>query len=319
MATANTCDCCCTIASDDFGADQLATNWDVRSGTPAVASGVLSMSAGTNLLIHNTAAPADATAVFSSVTFRGTSTIDIVRLVVAYVDDNNYWYAEAQPGSSNGTLKLFERSGGVNTQRGSTVTISSMQTNEDWEIQLCVQPGAVTAAAFFGSLLATNEVVYAATVTVASTKAGLGASESGTITLNDFEFERHFADNDSCRTCNTCQNCSTGQPYQVQVVIAGMANNPFTCTPCLNGTFILTRRSRCQWHLANTGCTTSVGETIAMTLGFEIGNVRLSLFPSGDAWNLAIPPTITDCLAWDNTDMTGSRNCVGSNAALTAL
>lgn len=311
------CLCCpagCTIASDNFAADDLATNWDIRSGSPTISGGLLNAGAGTNLLIHNTAADAGATGVFTSVVVRCTSTTDTLRLVAAYVDDNNYWYAEAQAGVSNGTLKIFERVAGVDTQRGSTGTVTSFQVNEDWELRLCLQPGAVVASMFTGgSALSAQEVIYAATVTVASTKAGVGGSEVGTVTFNDFAFEKHKVDSSTCKTCLSCSTCSTGQPYQVQVVISGIVDT-FLCPACLNGTWILTRLNRCQWEI------TPICGGRRFFLWFSTAtNLQLIESTTGFVnWNATVTNP-TDCMAWDGLVLNTGVTCPGSTATITAI
>lgn len=199
------CECCgdsCTIASDDFAADDLATAWDVRTGSPTISGGVLNAGSGTNLLVHNTAAGAGVGAVGASVSFTGSSTTDSGRLIIAYVDDSNYWFCEGQPGVTNGTLKLFERASGTNTQRGSTATVNGWTTATGRTLKLCYSNGYVTANIGPIGSSASNTIVYAASVTVASTKAGIGASKTGTVTFDDFLLNRHASEDDSCPACD---------------------------------------------------------------------------------------------------------------------
>lgn len=251
--------CCCStdpcaIASDDFSVDNLAGGYDQRSGTWAVGAGVLSTTSGTALVVSNTASPVGLTSIYCQVVVRLPDTTAIARLIVAYVDDSNYWFAEAKAGATNGTLKLFQRSGGVNTQRGTTQNVSSFQINEDWTVTLCYN--GVTMLAFIGiGTGVTAEVGFTSAVTVASTKAGVGVVSGigGSVTFDSFLLERQREDSPTCKACGTCACCTTSMPDQMQVEFNGFTN--FTCTDCVafNGVYILDKVSSCT--LSYTGAT----------------------------------------------------------------
>jgi hypothetical protein len=243
MAVANTCGSCCfecLVTSDTFAVDNLATDWDIRSGTATVSGGNLNLSAGANLVINNTPAPAGATGVYAGCVFRCTNTADLARLVILYEDDDNYWYCEAQPAATP-TLKLFQRSAGTNTQKGSTVTITGFAINEDWAMELCYDGEKVNCAIIETDLFGTivNGIVVAENpATAENTQAGVGGNETGQITFTSFTLQRHLVDSDTCTAClrkYPCSLCDTGYfPDMVQVETSGLTG----CASVFNGTWL---------------------------------------------------------------------------------
>lgn len=295
------CQCCtstgCTIASDAFTTDDLATAWDVRTGSPTISGGKLNADSGTTLLIHNTAAGASATGVFASVEFTATSTTDYGRLIIAYTDDSNYWFLEAQPGATNGTLKLYERSAGTNTQRGATQTVSGWTTATGRFLRLCYANGVVRAncspSTFGGGGGGAASVSYAATITIASTKAGLGANEVGAVTFDNFSFEKHNYEQAGCNSCSQCSRCTDGfMPDQVQVEVSGFTTGdgdgggcPDSSCIALNATYILDSfpSSSCCWYLLFN----------QPSLGCNYKHALLTLGPSGATLTFDIAEALT--------------------------
>lgn len=320
--------CCCStceISSDDFAVDNLATDWDIRSGTPTVSGGKLNPSAGTNLLINNTAADASTTAVLASIAFTGSNASDVGRVIIAYTDDSNYWFCEGQPGAANGTIKLFQRLAGVNTQRGSTTTVTGWTTASGRTLKICYGNGFVTATASGVGVPAS--VVFATTVTVASTQAGVGASETGTITLDDFTFSKHYYYDSTCPGCAVCSFCDDGdQPEQVQVEVDGFLNTDgiggcIGVCASLNATYILDRYqglASCCWYVGFTqpgiACSyrhallTLTATELFFDLGFFLNTFGVpcdGMSSSGTnsvlRWKKTTPST--DCRSWSAYDL----------------
>jgi hypothetical protein len=330
--------CCCVnciIAEDDFAVDDLATNWDVRTGTPTIAGGLLNFSAGTNLLVHNTAAGASTDAVYLSADFACSSVADVGRLIIAYVDDSNYWFLEGTPGASTGTLKIFERAAGVNTQRGATAVVSGFTTANDASFQLCYADGRIMANARSASN-ARAATSYNATITVASTQAGLGGVETGTVTFNNFSFQQHQFEHATCLACTNggCDFClSDLAPPRVQVSISGMIDA--TCGDCdtWNATFICDRlnfgATICDWYYdSGSLCGAAI---LVVRLSFNSG---LGLFQmlvqvdsaSGAFFFLTTSATAFDCMNWSAFNVPASGEVLnpcdfslGVSCTITAL
>jgi hypothetical protein len=221
----------CEIFSDDFSVDNLATDWDDRSGSWAVSGGDLDCTSASALIVTTADVTAGLNGVFAAVKITCATTSDIGRLVIAYVDDNNYWFAEVQPGASNGTLKLFQRSSGVNTQKGDTQTIAGFQATEQLQLVICYSSGVVVTTA--GTNLAT--VSTSSSITIAGTQCGLGTGAgSSSVSFDDFSFTQHDVDNATCAFCDrACNPCSDGLPATIEVTLPSnlydSENNPINC------------------------------------------------------------------------------------------
>lgn len=323
--------CCCEIAEDNFAVDDLATAWDVRTGTPTISGGLLNFSGGTNLAIHNTAAGAGVDAVYCAADFFCSSTTDAGRLIIAYVDDDNYWFLEGKPGATNGTLEIYERSGGANTQRGATAVVSGFTTGNDASFQLCYSDGLIKANARSASNVRAA-VTWPASITVASTKAGVGGSEVGTVSFDNFSFQHHQFENSSCPACDTggCVFCTSDlAPPRVQVDISGIVDN--TCADCdtWNGTFILDKAvfgvGICDWSYEGSLCGDAA---LFVRLSLSGANIELQVnlqsVAGGFIWR-TISATDFDCMGWSATSVAGFSAVLnpcdfsGSAVTITAL
>jgi hypothetical protein len=327
--------CCCVIAEDAFATDDLATSWGIRTGTPTISGGLLNFSAGTNLLVHNTAAGASTDAIYLSADFACSNTADVGRLIIAYTDDDNYWFLEGQPGVTNGSLKIFERVAGVNTQRGATATVAGFTTTNDATFQICYADGRIYANArsALGVRAATS---YNATITVASTQAGLGGSETGVVTFNNFSFQQHQFEQPTCPACTNggCIFClSNLAPPRLQVSISGMIDA--TCGDCdtWNGTFICDNVGFgplvCDWYY--TGGTLCGTASLLVRLSFNSGFGVYQMFvsvdgPSGSFFFQSNSATQFDCMNWSAFALGGGGEVLnpcdfslGASCTVTAL
>jgi hypothetical protein len=247
--------CCdpCEVFYDDFSVDNLATDWDDRSGTWTVTGGEVQTASSSALLVANTGWTSEAAA-YADAEIQCANNADNARLVILYVDDDNYWFAEVNPGAANGTLQLFERAGGVNTQRGTNQTITGFTTSETVEVKLCYANDLIIAEAQATSFPA--RIGFTTTQTVAGTQAGVG---TGSVTTRcdflTFQAKKHGSEVDDCPRCISCILCDTGEmPQQVQVTVSGITDG--SCGDCTywNATFILEAEGQvsnspatCRW------------------------------------------------------------------------
>jgi hypothetical protein len=255
--------CCssdtCTIFTDDFSTDQLATEYTTSAGTWAVSGGKVTCTTASALITCDTTVTGGLTAVFASVTFTPATTSDIGRLVIGYSDGNNYWFAEVQAGAFHGTLKFFQRSAGTDTQKGATQTITGFQATETATIQMCYSTGNVFAYVQAGASAA--GVQAGGTITIAGTKCGLGTgSGSSSCAFDDFSFSKHYTDDPTCNFCNLlCNPCPDKLPDTIEVTLpstvyngaqdaGGTGVNDTCCNAQNSRTFVLDLRGVDQQH-----------------------------------------------------------------------
>lgn len=235
-------DCCpaeCDILNDPFTTDNLATDWDDRAGTWTVGSGTLNTTSASALIVTTAETPTASISTYATATITCATTSDIGRLIVAYEDDDNYWFCEIQPGASNGTFKMFQRSGGTNTQRGSTRTVTGFSAGDTATVCIGYTHGAMRSNALHAGANIGNS--YTTSVTTQNTQGGCGTGAgSSDVKFDDFIFGLSKGDDTTCRYCTPPLNCCSNHtpPPRMQIVVSGIIDADCTDSESLNGTFI---------------------------------------------------------------------------------
>jgi hypothetical protein len=233
--------CCgpdCTIFTDNFAADNLATNYTTVAGSFSVSGGILTTTSAGALLIANTAGTTGHGRVQCDCKLSNSNTK--IRVVGAYVDSSNYLFLELHINGNSSTLKLWKKVAGADTELD-THTFSGL-TNLFYPLRLCWDG---TNAWGFSPFIQTDALTGAYTGT--GNKAGVGASPgAGTASFDNLDFSNLQVDNADCEDCSgddtlSCTICENNvMPEFVKLVVAGVADN--TCTNCdqLNGSYITT-------------------------------------------------------------------------------
>jgi hypothetical protein len=127
-------------------------------------------------------------------------------IIIAWVDDDNYLYAQLKIGTSQ-TIKLFKRVAGSDTElESATQTTAAATIYEFWA---CYRNGLFSAGVTGGT--STYAVLWSPSVTLGS--FGFGADAvGGNAFINDFIAEKV---QDGCAVCElgeevTCENCIGG-------------------------------------------------------------------------------------------------------------
>ncbi len=265
--------CCesCTIFRDTFDSDDLGSNWDQRAGTWAIAGGNMTVSAGASLNIYNDAHPDAIPEMYVYASMKGTAADDTARVVIGYVDDNNYFFGQIRFTGTGGAGTPQVRLGRVNAGVESYLT-SETAGNLDgsgWAtLAMCYVAGRLTLNEYDGVPPASigDTVISASSatnVTVTGTKCGVAVGvQTGTVSFGQFDFEYYISgDHPTCRGCReNCAACSSGTtPYAMQVTFHGVADND--CASCdtffNDATFILRPTGTCTFALSITLCTGS--------------------------------------------------------------
>ncbi len=309
--------CCCVLYTDDFSVNNLASDYTSVSGAWAVAAGVLTTGNASGVLVLNTALPAGSTSVYVKVKVKCSNTGSAARIIIDYVDSSNYWFVELQPGATNGTIKIFQRSGGTNTVK-SNVALGGFQANELWTVIVCFD--YVKAAILVNTLDDTGTrgggVSFSTSFTIAATQVGLGTgTNTGTVTFDDLSVERHWDDNTGCNKCYTpCVQCvpTIVPPTQVQIDINSVfdAVGVLHCSDCngFNATFILDLQVNCTWTYTNNYIACASGSAHYNKLTFSVpSSTDLSLVASGIGGIANI--------VWDSSGA-GADSCNWSSAGL---
>lgn len=228
--------CCdtCTIFEDDFSTDRTGTDYTTVSGTFTVGSGVLTTSSSSAVILSDTPVPGGLNGVFHSGSLKFGNNADQGKIIFAATDSSNFWYFQVQPGATDGTAKLYQRSSGVDTQQGLTVTVTGLNTGETIPYTVCYDGQKVVL-----TMSTVACMVHTASITVAGTFSGFGTGSVTTlVTFDDLLISKHVVDDASCpycdimtTACGTCGGCATGTVVE-RVQIDLPAPVPFGVPAC---------------------------------------------------------------------------------------
>jgi len=110
-----------------------------------------------------------------------------------------------KPGATNGTLKLYQRSGGIDTQRNFTVSVPTLTAGTPVAICVSSSASSMRATAYVAGTGLGIVSYNTGFPTIASTKTGLGTgSGSSSVTFDDFFVNQHSDDEPTCSSCIVC-------------------------------------------------------------------------------------------------------------------
>lgn len=330
----------CDVASDTFSSgDALTVDWEGDTGSFTKALSIVSTTSSDKILIHKATGSSEQTV---QVDVISAAVGNSYRIIGDYVDADNYHYAELTIGffTTPTTTKLFKRSGGVDTQIGTTteisvgtnVTLTLCTSDVRSLIQLRIQTGSVFN---FNTITTTMH---------GGSQAGLGTGGlSGTATFDNFNFDiRQNADSPGCLECFDLElilRCSNGvAPVAFKVVLGGMANDACSGSPdCedMDGTYFAWWTARSlndgEWRQSFFG--TYCGKAYTLRVRFFAaggGTMRLQATVSDGTKSYVWKKDYTgaqDCTAFTDVSLTyqgdpsSPKDCTGvsSTCVLTAL
>ena len=242
------CECCekCVYFTDAFTRDDstdLGDNWTEVAGDGAISSGELVTSDSDALFRCEQAHPDEVLPHVVMVKITAANEGDQAKVGCSYVDEDNYYFAILTWGAAGpyGTLKLYKRAAGVETQLGVTKVILLGAGDSVW-VRLTIDANSVCIQT------SPNVDSYVDRTygpgTAASDKGFVGTgSIASEVQFDDFKMVRHNVTDGSCEHCG-CFNCQGGAIEGIQVAIAGLAASSSGCTDCsdclsFNGTWQL--------------------------------------------------------------------------------
>lgn len=290
-------DCCgrdCQSFEDTFDradSTSIGGDWNEASGNWQIASNILQPDVGdTNAVVHITDAFLDEN-VKVTVQIQHNVDGDRARVILDYVDNNNYFFFEIMSGGAGtGAFRLYQRSGGSNTLLSEltlTVGTGSFQVYE-----ACIGGGRFTAG-IQGTASKLGALITPSSPGSGFVGLGTGATVANAIYFNDFVAEEV---RDNCEECpcggcmfepdlgefnGCCTQCDWTEEYEVTVsAVNWIVNGSSTCDcDALIDSFILTRdpqNSRCFWRYEiDDFCTDGPdGVAASFTLTFTLGRQK---------------------------------------------
>jgi hypothetical protein len=244
------CEPGCDLVSDDFSANTIA-NYTQVSGSWSIGSGKLDPPAS-GLLKINQAAPVSPDGTRVKWMFNFASNTGTIRIIVDYVDADNYHYCEVIcSDASTATIRLWERDSTVETALEDAEGLSSFTWSNDYSVAVCWTGERLRASIFFS----TSTTPIAFTTAAATDLGGDYAGVSVVTAHSSSRFDNMLLSTlaDGCADCPpVCGPCSGAVPVELQVDISGMANG--TCGSCasLDGVYVLPFNN---YNLAGQVCT----------------------------------------------------------------
>jgi hypothetical protein len=243
--------CCCSPGCEFFSDDFNRANSDDPgdytevSGDWDIASNKLSTASSSGVLIGDTPHPDGEPNIKVSVTVNIATSGDRARIILNYVDSDNYWYAEARTGGS-AYLRIYQRSGGVDTQMATkSITLSA---GVDFTLCFSLQ----NYVNFSAEIDSTRCVARGATAMATSDQWGLGTGAgTGTRTFENLSVGIISTDCPRCQCAPSCSTCTVLPDYVVLTIADGSIeqNTNADCQSCteaecqaaFEGVFILDR------------------------------------------------------------------------------
>jgi len=211
--------CCCSpiasgcyIGGDDFNrADNtdLGANWSERipSSAWAISSNTLITTIPYDLAIYQTPHPKNVPSMIAWAEVMGSVDGDTLRVIICWVDDDNYLWSELETDTECGWLRLWQRASGYNTLL-KEMPITGGVIGQWHTLYACYDPdpepyegsgrfeGRVETASLEWFTVAEN-------VSASGTYAGVGTGAlTGTATFDNFELWMEQTDDDpECPTC----------------------------------------------------------------------------------------------------------------------
>ena len=200
----------CTIGSDTFSSNDLATAWTVVGGGFNISSGALNCTSA-GFVIFNTVHPDGISSAVVTCDVEGISSGDQPRILVNYTNASNFNFLQFTVGSSP-TLKLGKRVAGVETIL-STDSITSYPQGAFYTVRVFFD--GATSNTFVAQVLLGGYPVLSISATISGgsgTQVGLGCS-SGTAKFQNFIFEKYY----QASTAPACKQITPG-PVDVRVM-----------------------------------------------------------------------------------------------------
>lgn len=269
-------DCCdCSYFTDEFNradSTDLGSDWDERAGVWRILNQMLRADSANGLIVCQQQHPSGSLSYHVFARFRFRNDGDEARVVVDYVDDNNYVFAQIKQGSAADGLSLWKRTNGTNAEVGTRLGNYVFPVDFEFECHLCVHDGEITASVGYRSVSAAH--------TASSNLTGLGTGAIGPdgcdFTKFDLQYDR--SDESDCLPCDPtfCPHFDL-TPLEVQITFQGVSGA--SCCNDFSSAFIASYVPEpgwdfCNWKYAGIPCD-QYGGFINVTFGTDVyGDTR---------------------------------------------
>jgi hypothetical protein len=246
----------------------------------------------------------------------------MLRIIVDYVDEDNYIFVEIKQGSwaENAMLYLYTRIAGVNTLKDQD---GHDRRTGSYNVRICVTTDSVLV--LMGGTTLASDRVFSDDVSPTGTKVGLGTgtpfgAAGGEANFDDFTFQKHSTAQANCPDCGLpCNGCAEEKmPREIEVEFDGLySSDVFPGTDCKdceeynNKPYILKwdpdLLADCIWSatIAAEGplCPTTLSAGITVDISVTPTTYRLDVFGPGVFFRLSFGIVKPECSKWVDLDV----------------
>ena len=189
------CPCC----EDDCRIE--ITGWNQVAGTWTITGDNLETASSSGLAVTTNAHPEAKSTHVVIVSVKGNTDGDILRVVIAYDDADNYLFGEIEVGNDCGYLRLFQRDAGSVFQLGDDVPVLDLAPGVSHTVRLCYDGTTLT-------ILLAGKAAYSRDVTASGQRVGVATGAITTLaTFTGFEWWIHYDDGGYYGEPNDCPEC----------------------------------------------------------------------------------------------------------------
>lgn len=277
------CDPSCLIFKDDFDRNNntdIGSDWQEVTGNAEIDANRLRTSIlGPGVTIATIVHTSELMVVDVAIAFdSGAITIETAGVIVNYKDVDNYLYVQIEAtfsafaGTVQTRLMFYRRSGGVNTQLGTTKVIDPTNGIANHQLRVC----------YDGTYLSAMGYREAATKITDGFRAGVFSSGSSAVYFNNFRWYVWRHDCPNCTPLPQCGYCfDSSEPTGTVIIDFGAAtltDGGWDACDQILGEYVLaliaqcpTRFENCCWHYeSSSGTYTDLWCTPAVRVHFAV-------------------------------------------------
>jgi hypothetical protein len=201
---------------------------------------------------------------------------DVLRLVVAYRDSDNYLFGEVEFDSAGGYVRLFRVANGSMSQISQTLEVADLPSGFGRRFQVCYDGSVLIAR------ISTSDAIKSLHTAVTFSGTRVGIATGGihqTAAFTSIRWYDHYSDGgyyeepNNCPRCEhplVCEYCSGPVPMYYAVTISGIEDQGCDNCEAFDGTYILpnipTTNPLCQWQQFFSGISHTCGDRIIVSL-----------------------------------------------------
>ena len=272
--------CCtgeCIKLHDEFSRHTIGA-WDVKSGVWSTSGSTLGEAGNSGAVIIADAVTATEE-MQAFVDLKEIAVGDIFQLIVNWVDDDSYFFAELDT-SAPATLSLYEHTSGgdslITSRQLQAGAIGGMGVNKTF--WACISDGQFVSNV--SGIPGGVSVLWDENTSPNSggKQAGLGNRANQSVDFDDFKLYEHAVNREDCVACFcACRDATTGEDITYPETLSATITFTGSCTASQISITLTFDRSTSTWAGSGTGCTGPLGWDVTLNCSTDIANIQIGV------------------------------------------